>query len=71
MDRPYDLDTNGLVHRENAEDCPLREEANGDANRDGVITGIVEHGEVPCPSCIGDDAKLTLMEAAIQRKNLL
>lgn len=71
MERPYDIDVNGLIHWSHVDDCRLREERDGDANRDGVVEGIAEYGEVPCPACIDDAARMALMEAAVDKKRIL
>ena len=65
MDRPFDIDVNGLVHAD--DECDLIAELDGDASHDGVVIGIVEHGDVPCPLCVDEEERLYQMEAAVKQ----
>jgi hypothetical protein len=63
MDRPYDLSEAGLIHLD-AYNCQGAEEATGDASRDGVVRGLVEHGEGLCPECIDLETRQDLLKEA-------
>ena len=65
MKYPYLLDKNKLVHK--TRDCPNIETIHGDANKDGVIRGIAEKDEIPCPHCVLGKERNELLKQAVSR----
>lgn len=66
MDRPYTTGSEGLIHRDDG--CRLIETVHGDASTEGVVQGILEHGEVPCPACVSEEDRFAQMDAALKRR---
>jgi len=60
---PYLLDSNQLVHK--TRDCPNVDTITGDANKDGVIRGIAENDEIPCPHCVLGNERNELLKDAV------
>ena len=66
MERPYEVDEENVWHEDR--DCDSFEGFHGgDASFDGVVEGVVEHGEGVCPDCVDADDRESLFSSATSR----